>query len=206
MSLNLEQTSHGQLERLVIAADVAEALKHMHHCGWAHRDIKPHNVLVENRGRAKLTDLGTAARIGKDVDFGVSESEPVGTSGYTAPEILAAELHGGNSTHSDSSGGAAADVFSSGVLLWEVMIGVCEGDGVPTKYSNPFTGRAADDVLRRLNSGERWPLHPVFHQLEEIRQLLQVCWAIDPSERPSAALLHHFLANLVKQVSSKEEA
>lgn len=72
---------------LQLLCDVAEALDFMHSQWFAHLDVKPHNILVEQAGpglpRAKLCDFGTATRIGASCCLcGI-----MGTPGYRAPEI-----------------------------------------------------------------------------------------------------------------------
>ena len=61
-----------------IAKDLCEGLSFMHSCSIAHRDIKPHNIMIDNKGRAKI------------IDFGLSgDPQPqTGTLKWLAPEQL----------------------------------------------------------------------------------------------------------------------
>jgi eukaryotic-like serine/threonine-protein kinase len=66
--------------------DVALALARVHEAGWVHRDLKPGNVLLRGDGRAVVSDLGLARRVGECADA------VEGTAGFTAPEARAGEL------------------------------------------------------------------------------------------------------------------
>jgi hypothetical protein len=81
---------HYSLDEVVeVLIQVLEALSYAHSQGVIHRDIKPQNVLVDGRGRAKLTDFGVAYRAG---DTRLTQiGYAVGTPGYIAPEILDGE-------------------------------------------------------------------------------------------------------------------
>ncbi|XP_063388921.1 citron rho-interacting kinase-like [Cydia fagiglandana] len=66
-------------------AEVAHALKALHQLGFVHRDVKPHNILIDRCGHVKLGDFGSCTRLA-DGDTGTA----VGTPDYVAPELLAA--------------------------------------------------------------------------------------------------------------------
>jgi serine/threonine protein kinase len=89
-------------------AEVAEALEHAHLHGVVHRDVKPGNVLIDRRGRAKLADFGIAQSAAKSADNGPS----LGTLRYMSPEQLA----GKPSDH-------RSDIYSLGVVLHEALTG-----------------------------------------------------------------------------------
>eukprot|EP01062_Namystynia_karyoxenos_P073348 TRINITY_DN70149_c0_g1_i1.p1 TRINITY_DN70149_c0_g1~~TRINITY_DN70149_c0_g1_i1.p1 ORF type:complete len:623 (+),score=134.67 TRINITY_DN70149_c0_g1_i1:82-1869(+) len=95
--------------------DLMEALAHCHDHGIAHRDVKGQNLFVCcSTGVAKLGDFGAGAK-----DAGVKQcKEACGTPGRMAPEVWRAEAE-------DGAGYWAfpADVWSSGVLLWEMLTG-----------------------------------------------------------------------------------
>jgi eukaryotic-like serine/threonine-protein kinase len=70
---------------LEIARDIAQALECASHNGFVHRDIKPDNILLTQRGEAKLADLGLAKQISDDASL-TQSGQSVGTPHYMAPE------------------------------------------------------------------------------------------------------------------------
>jgi predicted Ser/Thr protein kinase len=94
-----------------IAISVAEGLAFAHANGLVHRDVKPQNVLVDEEGEIKVTDFGIARSL--DVDHGVTQTGTVmGTSNYISPE----QASGQPVT-------PATDVYSLGIVLWELLTG-----------------------------------------------------------------------------------
>lgn len=70
-----------------IALDALAALEDLHARGIVHRDIKPSNLLLDERGRAKLSDFGVARELVSGETVGVGRRTPVGTYAYMAPEL-----------------------------------------------------------------------------------------------------------------------
>ena len=134
-------------ERAVaLLGQVAEALDAAHAAGIVHRDVKPHNVLVEG-DRAFLSDFGLAKALGES---GAAESgtSVVGTAEYMSPE----QWRGGPV-------GPAADVYSLGCVLYEALTGIVpyarkEAD------SEPEMPEGLDAVIERAvarDPSERYP-------------------------------------------------
>jgi streptogramin lyase len=92
-----------------LLGQVAEALDAAHAAGIVHRDVKPHNVLVEG-DRAYLSDFGLAKSLD---DSGASGASVVGTAAYMSPEQWRGEPVG-----------PAGDVYSLGCVLYEAVTGV----------------------------------------------------------------------------------
>jgi len=95
---------------IALLGQVAEALDAAHAAGIVHRDVKPHNVLVEG-DRAFLTDFGLAKALGES--GAQSGASVVGTADYMSPE----QWSGG-------AVGPPADVYSLGCVLYEALTGV----------------------------------------------------------------------------------
>ncbi len=96
---------------LELAVAVADGLAFAHGRGLVHRDVKPQNVLLSSEGEVKVTDFGIARSL--DVEHGVTQTGTVlGTGEYLAPEQA-----------SGRPVSPATDVYSLGVVLWELLAG-----------------------------------------------------------------------------------
>ena len=105
---------------VALLGQVADALDAAHAAGIVHRDVKPHNILVEGE-RAYLSDFGLAKAF-EETAACVSGASIVGTVEYMAPEQWRGEQVG-----------PAADVYSLGCVLYEALTGIV-----------PYARKAAD--------------------------------------------------------------
>src|SRR5215218_8099449 len=161
-----------------ILRDVAMALAYAHERGIVHRDIKPDNVLLSG-GSAVVTDFGVAkaissAREGTSAPGGslTQIGFSLGTPLYMAPEQAAA----------DPSTDHRADIYSSGIMAYELFAGV-----------PPFAGRAPAALLTAQMT-ETPPLLSVVRPDAPVPlvDLIRRCLEKDPSKRPQSAteLIH----------------
>ncbi len=91
--------------------DIAEALAQAHEAGVVHRDIKPENLLFDEQGRIKLADFGIARQA--EDESNLTKGFVIGTLPYMSPE----QMLGSESVD------ARADLYSLGVLLFEMLTG-----------------------------------------------------------------------------------
>jgi eukaryotic-like serine/threonine-protein kinase len=111
-----------------VAAQIAEALKVAHDRGLVHRDIKPHNILITEGGDIKVTDFGIARAASSSTM--TKTGAVMGTAHYISPEQAMGE-----------SVGPASDLYSLGVLLYEMLTGELPFDadtpiGIAMKHVN----------------------------------------------------------------------
>ena len=151
----LRQTiAHGGLtppEALAIVPQICDALQAAHDEGVVHRDIKPENVLIDTRGRVKITDFGLAKLLGADTDD-TAIGKPItltgtrqvmGTAHYMAPEQM----------QSSSSVDHRADIYSLGVVFYEMLTDEFPiGRFEPPSKKVQIDVRLDDVVLRSLES------------------------------------------------------
>ncbi|HEY0787044.1 MAG TPA: serine/threonine-protein kinase, partial [Thermoanaerobaculia bacterium] len=120
-----------------IAIAIAEALTAAHEAGVIHGDIKPENVMVRRDGHVKVLDFGVA-RLVRSSEKSTAPFE--GTIHYVAPEILLG-----------AKPGERSDIFSFGVLLYELLGGEPPFDGATTEETRTAILNKEPKRLRRLN-------------------------------------------------------
>mmetsp|Transcript_26255 Transcript_26255/g.40440 ORF Transcript_26255/g.40440 Transcript_26255/m.40440 type:complete len:130 (+) Transcript_26255:107-496(+) len=96
---------------------IIDGVDFMHQNNIAHRDLKLENILVDEETNLKLADFGFAKNMEEE-----QTKTKLGTNGYKAPELQ--EQYGmQNSMHSKKYDGKAVDIFTTGVILYMIVLG-----------------------------------------------------------------------------------
>ena len=176
---------------LNLGIQICDALACAHGRGIIHRDVKPSNIFVTNRGDAKLLDFGlskimsTEPVAGQDLTRSADITQKgyvVGTMPYMSPEQIQGQTIDSRS-----------DIFSLGAVLYEMATGICAFDG-----SSPPT------ILAEVLRGIPKPLSAANSQVPpELQRIVSKAIEKDPGERyQSVTELKIDLRRLLKEVSS----
>jgi serine/threonine-protein kinase len=146
-----------------IARQICAGLAAVHEEGILHRDLKPSNVMIDGRGRVRLTDFGLAA-----LSAGIDRAQTrEGTPAYMAPEQLA----GREVT-------VRSDLYSLGLVLYEIFTG-----------RRAFGGDTPAEMLRvREESTPTSPARIVEGLEPSVERVILRCLEADPRQRPPSAL------------------
>jgi len=111
---------------LETAHQICAGLAAAHDCGLLHRDLKPANIMLDGRGRVRITDFGLAL----SSDDALGRSETAGTPAYMAPEQIA-----------KGEASVRSDVYSLGLVLYELFTG-----RLPYQATTPIEWRRASKM------------------------------------------------------------
>lgn len=145
----------------VVFKQTAQALAHMHKCGYVHADMKPNNIVVNDKKQVKIIDLGQACPIG------TVKERIQGTPDYIAPE----QVH-------RRAINAKTDIYNFGATMYWIVTrkniptALAKGDALVTGIDDSLIEKPIP--ARQLN-----PRVP-----EQLSDLIMHCVEVDPEKRP----------------------
>eukprot|EP01106_Pelomyxa_sp_JSP_P006380 TRINITY_DN2027_c0_g1_i1.p1 TRINITY_DN2027_c0_g1~~TRINITY_DN2027_c0_g1_i1.p1 ORF type:complete len:317 (+),score=95.09 TRINITY_DN2027_c0_g1_i1:47-952(+) len=165
-------------------------LEYLHNEGIVHRDLKSLNILVDKHYNVKLADFGLSRFI--SVSNNTTLGKLVGTMSHCAPELF------GGSRFSPRS-----DVYSMGIILWELAARLLNGE-----YRAPFSEysfiRFDFQILCMVAQKDLRPTVPPACPAS-IRDFMELCWQPNPERRPSATTALNIL-NKIREDSVSWDA
>ncbi|XP_032171838.1 focal adhesion kinase 1 isoform X9 [Mustela erminea] len=165
---------------ILYAYQLSTALAYLESKRFVHRDIAARNVLVSSNDCVKLGDFGLSRYMEDSTYYKASKGKlPIK---WMAPESI-------NFRRFTS----ASDVWMFGVCVWEVLM-----HGV-----KPFQGVKNNDVIGRIENGERLPMPP--NCPPTLYSLMTKCWAYDPSRRPRFTELKAQLSTILEEEKVQQE-
>ena len=144
---HLRQSRMAVSEVLEVAVQIADALSEAHQTGIIHRDIKPENLIVKKNGLVKLLDFGLAKLTERKAPS-ADTSAPTAAQVNTGPNVILGTLAYISPEQARGKDlDARTDIFSFGVLLYEMVTGHA-----------PFEGETTSDVIAAILKSEPGPI------------------------------------------------
>lgn len=203
----MEKCSHGSLEEVLVnnapefqfnwdrffglAENLAAGVNlfHTSRPQILHREIRPQNLLINDDWKIKFCDFGRARYNEKGDEALKTQTLDSGIDNvaYTAPEV-----------YMDGAYSQKTDIFSVGMVLWELATRILKGEHEPPYQDLVKQGLNSFQILRKTCMTN---LRPPFHEKTPpgIKEIITKCWSEDPNERPTARELMKKLGDLKKE-------
>jgi serine/threonine protein kinase/predicted Zn-dependent protease len=166
LSVRIDNYRNKPHETAALIAKLARAIAYAHERGILHRDLKPGNILFDSADRPYVSDFGLAKWVQRECDL-TQTLAILGTPFYMAPEQAT----------SSRAVGAAADIYSLGAILYQMLTG-----------DPPVSGETPMEVLRR--AAEQTPKRPSLtnhHVPRDLETICLKCLEKEPASRYASA-------------------
>ncbi|XP_029415202.1 tyrosine-protein kinase JAK3 isoform X2 [Nannospalax galili] len=165
---------------LLFAWQICKGMEYLGACRCVHRDLAARNILVESEAHVKIADFGLAKLLPLGKDYYVVREPGQSPIFWYAPESLA-----------DNVFSRQSDVWSFGVLLYELFTYSDKNCSPSVEFLRMMgperEGAALCRLLELLAEGRRLPAPPACPA--EVHELMKLCWAPSPEDRPAFSAL-----------------
>jgi TPR repeat protein len=167
--------------KAIIICGFVCGMEFIHSAGFVHRDLKPGNLLIDDRGRCRIGDFGTSKFIEENNRWTGNAERTVQ---YAAPEL-----------YEDPPYSQKIDVFAFGLILYEILVG---GPVFLPSYEEKH-------IMYRVLNNIRADLPEWMN--EDVKLLISRCWSMKPEDRPTfsdiLATLERIRFNILAGVDPK---